>query len=466
MTKNFTKLAKIGIPIMYFFYWISISTSPHDLENLNFKNVYSLVNALRITVPLIFSILIPLLIVYIIYVRKFKFIYKISLSKIFFISFFLYFSLQYVGLYYNNLINFELHYFFLINLSIGSLATLLLINLSNSKNLIHERLMIVSISILSVACVFMLIKLFQNYNLGDHIYLYYSVSLDDTFFDKTFPRVTGVARSLSLLAVLLLLSIIFIKKNKNILSIEFLIFFSLSFIIWGIQSRGAILCFSFSTIFLIFFIKSNIQVKLFRFLVFIILPILVFEIYKDNLINKNIKIEFNETIIEDEKKLNDQNYQKYREELEEKLANNRFNNKQGTSGRIKLWKKSLEKYDKKKLFGNGPQADRLLISEDLSVQYGNNVSNGFIYAFLCSGYLGLLSFIILNILLFYSLIMMVFKKRIFQQKKNFLEKIATIYLVFFGLRVFFENSYAVFSIDFLVVSLSSLIVISYIERTT
>ena len=457
MTKSFTKFAKIGIPIVYIFYWISISTSPHDLENLNFKNIFSLINAFRISVPLVFSILIPLLIVYIVYVKKFKFTYKISLSKIFFLSLILYFLLQYIGLYYNNLINFELHFFFLINLSLGSLTTLLLINLSNSKNLIHERLMIVSISILSVACIFMLIKLFQNYNLSDHIYLYYSVNLDDTLFDKTFPRVTGVARSLSLLAVLLLLSIIFIKKNKSILSIEFLIFFSLSFIIWGIQSRGAILCFSFSTIFLIFFIKSNIQVKFFRILVFIILPIFVFEIFKNHLIDKNIKINFDETIIEEKEKLDIKL---------KRLASNRFNAQKGTSGRIKLWKISLEKYDKKKLFGYGPQADRLLISKDLSVQYGNNVSNGFIYAFLCSGYLGLLSFVILNILLFYSIIVMVFKKRIFQHKKKILEKIATIYLVFFGLRDFFENSYAVFSIDFLIVSLSSLIVISYIERTT
>jgi len=464
MTKSFIKLANIGIPILYIFYWASISTSPHDLENLKFKNFYSLVNALRISLPLLFSVLIPLLIVHIIYIKKFKFTYNISLTKIFFISLISYFSLQYVGLYFNKLINFELHYFFLINLAFGSLTTLLLTTLLNPKNLICKRLMIVSVFILSIVSIFLLIKLFQNYSISNHIYLYNSVSLDDKFFEQTFPRVTGIARSLSLLAVLLLLSIFFIKKNKTILSIEYLIFFSLAFIIWGIQSRGAILCFLFSSIFLIFFIKSNIQVKLFRVLVFIILPIFVFEIYKYHLIDKTIKINFSETIIEEKKELNVEDKKEYKQELKTKLANNRFNYEQGSSGRVKLWKKSLEKYDKKKLFGYGPQADRLLISDDLTQQYGNNVSNGFIYAFLCSGYFGLLLFVIFNLLIYFSLLIAVFKIKIFEKKNLFKEKLSTIYLIFFSLRICFENSYSVFSIDFLITIISLYILINYLDK--
>ena len=69
--------------------------------------------------------------------------------------------------------------------------------------------MIISIFILSIVSIFLLIKLFQNYSISDHIYLYNSVNLDDKFFEQTFPRVTGIARSLSLLAILLLLSIFF-----------------------------------------------------------------------------------------------------------------------------------------------------------------------------------------------------------------------------------------------------------------
>ena len=143
-----------------------------------------------------------------------------------------------------------------------------------------------------------------------------------------------------------------------------------------------------------------------------------------------------------------------------------LNTKQGSSGRFQLWMTSLNKYEKNRFFGYGPQADRLLISTSLNQQYGNNVSNGFIYAFLCSGYLGVFSFIILNLLIYYSLLIIVFKKKIFQRKKNFIEKLSTTYLIFFCLRIVFENSYAVFSIDFLITSLSSFIVINYLQKTT
>ena len=387
--------------------------------------------------------------------------YKFSITKIYFTSFILYFSLQYLGLYsevnfFNNkLINFELHYYFLLNLSLGSLGSLLFFKIFNLKTSQSSHLMTLSITIISVACFLTLIKLFQNYSINDHIYFYHSISLDDKFFDQTFPRVTGAARSLSLIVILLFLSNQFIEKKKIFFSIEFLFLILLIMIVWGIQSRGAILCLYISLFFLIFIIKSSIKSKFYKILIFIIVPIFIFEIYKNLLIErspvKNI----------------DKNIDKlYNEELSSKQALNRFNKKQGSSGRLQLWKTSLNKYEMNRFFGYGPQADRLLISTSLAQKYGNNVSNGFIYAFLCSGYLGIFSFIILNLLIYYSLIMIVFKKKIFQQKRKFIEKLSTIYLIFFCLRIVFENSYAVFSIDFLITSLSSFIVINYLEKST
>ena len=202
-------------------------------------------------------------------------------------------------------------------------------------------------------------------------------------------------------------------------------------------------------------------------MVFIILPIFAFEIYKDHSI-KNYLI--NEPIILKNKELrelnetNIENKKPKLEKLEEKLAYNRFNTKQGTSGRVELWKKSINKYNKKKLFGYGPQADRLLISDDLTQQYGNNVSNGFIYAFLCSGYFGLLLFVIFNLLIYFSLLIAVFKIKIFEKKNLFKEKLSTIYLIFFSLRVLFENSYSVFSIDYLITIISLYILIKYLGK--
>ena len=294
MIKKNIKIITKSISILWIFFWLSISTSPHDLENINFNNFLNLVNAIRISVPLTLSIVILIAIIYILYSKTFQLKYKFNITKIYFILFILYFSLQYVGLYsevnfFNNeLINFELHHYFLLNLSLGSLGTLLFIKIFDLKNNQSSHLMTLSIVILSVACFFSLIKLFQNYGINDHIYLYNSVSLDDKFLDQTYPRVTGVARSLSLIVILLFLSISFIKKNKFFLSIEFLFIVLLTTIIWGIQSRGAILCLYISLFFLLFIIKNSIKSKIFKILIFIIVPIFMFETYKSFLLKEPV----------------------------------------------------------------------------------------------------------------------------------------------------------------------------------
>ena len=62
-----------------------------------------------------------------------------------------------------------------------------------------------------------------------------------------------------------------------------------------------------------------------------------------------------------------------------------ISNEGGTSGRTELWKKSFQKFNKNKIFGYGPQADRFLLNDDAN-KYGNNVSNTIIYALLSGGY--------------------------------------------------------------------------------
>ena len=473
MVKKNIKIITKSISILWIFFWLSISTSPHDLENINFNNFLNLVNAIRISVPLTLSIVILIAIIYILYSKTFQLKYKFNITKIYFILFILYFSLQYVGLYsevnfFNNeLINFELHHYFLLNLSLGSLGTLLFIKIFDLKSNYSNHLMTLSIVILSVVCFFSLIKLFQNYSISNHVYLYNSVSLDDKFLDQTYPRVTGVARSLSLIVILLFLSISFIKKNKFFLSIEILFCVLLTMLVWGIQSRGAILCLYISLFFLLFIIKNSIKSKIFKILIFIIVPIFMFETYKSFLLKEPVLKIIPLTIFTDKSDNLDNLENLDSNILSKNLTTNRLlNTKQGSSGRFQLWMTSLNKYEKNRFFGYGPQADRLLISTSLTQQYGNNVSNGFIYAFLCSGYLGVFSFIILNLLIYYSLLIIVFKKKIFQRKKSFIEKLSTTYLIFFCLRIIFENSYAVFSIDFLITSLSSFIVINYIQKTT
>ena len=117
----------------------------------------------------------------------------------------------------------------------------------------------------------------------------------------------------------------------------------------------------------------------------------------------------------------------------------------------------IKKYDKSNIFGYGPQADRFLISKTLNQQFGNNVSNGFLYAFACGGYFALLIFILISLKILMFIYRSIFLTNIFQIKYFFIEKLATIYLIFFSIRVLFENSYAVFSIDFLITLICFLI---------
>ena len=125
------------------------------------------------------------------------------------------------------------------------------------------------------------------------------------------------------------------------------------------------------------------------------------------------------------------------------------------SGRIILWKKVLKRYEYKNLFGYGPQTDRRFLLENVSSAdgaFGNNVSNGFIYAFICGGYLALLFYLIIN----YKIASNIAKNlHIIKSSNNadyiFYFKLSSIYLLFFFIRQIFENSFSLFSIDFLIV---------------
>jgi O-antigen ligase len=123
-----------------------------------------------------------------------------------------------------------------------------------------------------------------------------------------------------------------------------------------------------------------------------------------------------------------------------------------TSGRTFLWKSIVERYDKNKLFGYGPQADRFLLGEGLEKfhGYGNNVSNGILYAFACSGYFGFFLIILIYIIIFYFIYDKFFIEKIFQNNNNFFEKIALYFAIFFLIRSGFENSFLYFGIDFLI----------------
>ena len=68
-----------------------------------------------------------------------------------------------------------------------------------------------------------------------------------------------------------------------------------------------------------------------------------------------------------------------------------------TSGRVTLWKRAIDKYEKNRIFGYGPQADRVLLHDPTDFDSGNNVSNAMIYALLSGGYFSLLTIMLIYI---------------------------------------------------------------------
>jgi hypothetical protein len=109
-----------------------------------------------------------------------------------------------------------------------------------------------------------------------------------------------------------------------------------------------------------------------------------------------------------------------------------------TSGRVKLWKKTLP-YISSSYFGYGPQADRIYIKQ--------NISNLILYSLLCGGIIGAISIISIYLLIIYKIINLVFMNQIFKKKNYLYEKISIIIIGFLLLRSLVEVSFGIFSID-------------------
>ena len=141
-----------------------------------------------------------------------------------------------------------------------------------------------------------------------------------------------------------------------------------------------------------------------------------------------------------------------------KVPNRVFYDK-STSGRTSLWINAIENYDKKKIFGYGSQGDRFLLKGNIVKSYSNNVSNAFIYAFLSGGYFGLIFFFLFFLGISILIFKKIFKENLFNNNDNYTEKIAVLFIFFFIIRAFFENSFGVFGIDFIIVIISSFLLI-------
>jgi len=447
--KNYNLLVLIFLLLSWLSFWFSINTKPDEIKFFPHSNIISIINTLRISFPILLTIASIPFVIFFILKKKIFLDRKFITNPIF--LFLIYFVLQGIGLYFNKKLNFiDLNNSYLIILGIGSLQVFFLLNIFNLKKNLNLFLY-ASIFIIVFAVLILMVSMLKNKSSYDLLYLYYYIDLDQKLFDQIFPRITGLARMTAVVNLAVLVSFLFIKKDKNFKKIEYLLIIILSALLWSFQSRGALLCFYACVLILFFFNKEyNSRKKLLTIFFIIIFPIFIFETYKFYKINIFMHKISSSDKLEEFNRLNENRIFRSKE--------------QSSSGRINLWKFIIDKYDKKNIFGYGPQADRFLISKDLNQQFGNNVSNGFLYALACGGYFALIIFILINLKILFLIYRSIFLTKIFQIKYFFAEKLATIFLIFFLIRILFENSYALFSIDFLITLICFLILNNFFQK--
>jgi hypothetical protein len=404
----------------------------------------------RITLAIIISFIFFLSFIFFYNVKKF-----IKLKFLFF--FILYFTFQVIGLYQNKEVNFNLDNLYLIVLSLGAIGIIHLALLT-SKNKILEVFLYALIAITFAISIILLAKALADKEFKI-IYLYTTISPNKLIFENTdlsYPRITGIARSLAVANILII--IFFLKEKIFKYRIALIVVAAcIGIVIWSAQSRGAILCY-FSVLFIILFLyrEKKIRNKIFFFLVLFILPIAT--LYIASIFFKNTRlteVQFNTDGKEDQFYTDGKEDQFNADGKQVPIFETRFTQlKFNNSGRTDLWSNSLTLYDKNKIFGYGPQGDRFLLPLSGSEGFGNNVSNGYIYSFLCGGYPGLIIFLTITINIFLVVYKNLFLTKIFNNNTNVSIKIATMILIFFLIRVSFENSYALFSIDFLLILIS------------
>ena len=398
--------------------WVSINTRPSEIFNFG-KGLIQSVNSLRLILPLLFSILISIYLLCILYLEKFK-IKKIHLL------FFLFFFSQLIGLLLNDPKNFNIHYIHLEVLAIGTICLLVLCDYYKLDRL-YKYFFFVSLLSLFIAFSF---SLWPKLTDVKHFNFYDTFSeKNSNILNQSSIRITGLSRMLAIINVFLILYLHNLKNFylKKILELLIII---CSLLLLFMQSRGTLVCYFVSITFIIFFITNNdMNYKLKNILIVIIVPIFLY-------------FSINHYLYENIKKKDE--IKTYSRILETH-----------TSGRTFIWSHILSNYEYRKIFGYGPHGDRFFLKDFAKkFPFGDNASNIFIYSLLSGGIASLLFLI----LIFFNIFIVV-KKFIENKSKNFyinslFENFAYICLIFFSIRSIFENSFGLFSLDFLITYLS------------
>jgi O-antigen ligase len=449
MIFNKKKICFFFFYLVLLIFWLSIGSTPSHLINFN-SNIKEIVNFFLIYIPLLISILIliPLGVKNIINNIKSKNLYKLQTLFIFFYLF------QLIGLIFNTNLDFNFANSYLAILGLGFTSLIIFAGGFTEKK-IFKNFIYISIVVLLALSLILIVSKTDTFLFTSDKYFYAYASPNEKFVHQEMPRVTGFSRTLAILVLFFICFIIWKLKSNLFITIVSILSFIYSFLIYGMQSRGTILCFIIVFLILIFLSKSlNLRFKIIFLLFFLLIPVITYESFL--FVKKNRP----DLIFSLKKSTN-----KTEKLISDSATDNRiFDSKQTATGRTLLWKEVIENYDLKKIFGYGPQADRFLIKSDKGTWLGSNSSNGMVYAFASGGYFCLLIMFVIYIRGAYLLFKLFFVNKIFSHYNNIELKISSLFFVFFLIRSIFENSFALFSTDFILTIISIAIIENYFNK--
>jgi hypothetical protein len=229
--------------LFFFFYfvflifWLSIGSTPSHLINFN-SNIKEIVNFFLIYIPLLISILIliPLGVKNIINNIKSKNLYKLQSLFIFFYLF------QLFGLIFNINLDFNFANSYLAILGLGFTSLIIFVEEFNDIK-IFKNFIYISIAVLLALSLILIVSKTDTFLFTSDKYFYAYASPNEKFVHQEMPRVTGFSRTLAILVLFFICFIIWKLKSNFFITVVSILSFLYSFLIYGMQSRGTILCF-------------------------------------------------------------------------------------------------------------------------------------------------------------------------------------------------------------------------------
>jgi hypothetical protein len=451
-------ILKITIFFSWVALWISINSVPSEILLMD-QGLIRFFNGIK-SINAIFFAILSIFLALFFYLKSYK-----KTKSFILVIFSIHFFSQIIGLLLNNERVIELNNIYLILYAFGTISILFLIKNFNLYDLISIMMSFVGL-ILFASVVYILVSNFDQLKLTlENVNLYYLINPNIEIHFQSQPRITGLSRSVAIITIYLI--ILFILNEKKIYSYFYLIpIFILSTFIWMAQSRGTIICFYFSSAILIFLFNNLSNYK--KILLFLFISYF-------SVISADLVYQFKNTFPKVKDSINYNNDINHKNEIKklekekekEKELKSRFliQKDNPSSGRTILWKRALQGFDKKKIFGYGPQADRIIL-DDPRNPWSNNVSNALLYALLSGGYLSIICVGLIYIYFSILFIKFFIKKKLYKKayelkSDNKIYITSIIFIIFFMTRSLVENSFSLFSIDFLITIISLFIFENY-----